>query len=226
MMPCSLSRSRSLSRMGSVVQNRPTILSLALVAFLAVGLLIPSPGSGTAQAAAYDIDATHSSVGFQIRHMFSLVSGTFNEFSGVVDFDEAAPEKSKASITIQASSIDTRNAKRDGHLQSPDFFDVANHPTITFTSTRIEKTDRADLYKMHGDLTMHGVTKPVVLDVTILGSGPDGSGGVRAGFQLAGTIDRKDYGLTWNRALDNGGALLGDDVTLDVFIAAVNKRES
>jgi len=103
---------------------------------------------------------------------------------------------------------------------------VANHPTITFTSTRIEKTDRADLYKMHGDLTMHGVTKPVVLDVTILGSGPDGSGGVRAGFQLAGTIDRKDYGLTWNRALDNGGALLGDDVTLDVFIAAVNKRES
>ena len=169
---------------------------------------------------AWKIDAQHSGVHFSVRHMVvSKVRGRFSKFEGDITFNEAQPEDSKVNVTIDASSIDTNVQQRDDHLRSPDFFDVAKYPTVTFSSTKIEKGSHG--YQVHGDLTLHGVTRSVVLDAEFLGTGKDPWGNVKAGFSAKGSLDRKDYGLNWNQLLEAGGVLVGDKVELELEVEAV-----
>lgn len=169
-------------------------------------------------AADYEIDSAHSSATFSVRHMMvSNVRGEFGKASGTVQLDEKNPAKSKVEATIDATTINTREAKRDAHLKSADFFDVAKYPTITFKSTKVEKA--ASGYKVTGDLTMHGVTKPVVLDVAALTPEiKDPYGNTKVGTTATTKLNRKDWGLTWNKALEAGGVVVGDEVqiTLDL----------
>lgn len=168
------------------------------------------------------IDKSHSEAGFQIRHLFSQVRGRFGAFEGTILMDPAKPEASSVRFTIDASSIDTDNADRDKHLRSPDFFDVANHPTITFRSETIRATGK-DRHEVTGKLTMRGVTKTITLPVSFLGIGKDPWGNERAGFTTSVTLNRKDFGINWNKALDNGGVLLGDDVAVTVDLEAIKQ---
>ena len=168
------------------------------------------------------IDRSHSEAGFQVRHLFSHVSGRFGAFEGTIVMDPAKPEASSVSFKIDASSIDTDNADRDKHLRSSDFFDVANHPAITFTSEKVRATGK-DRYAVTGTLTMRGVAKTITLPVSFLGAGKDPWGNERSGFSTAVTLNRKDFGINWNKALDNGGMLLSDDVAITVDIEAVKQ---
>jgi len=168
------------------------------------------------------IDHTHSQASFQVRHLFSSVRGRFTTFEGTIAMDAAKPEASSVTFTIDAGSIDTDNADRDRHLRSSDFFDVENHPTITFTSEQVKATGK-DSYAVTGTLTMRGVSKTITLPVAYLGAGNDPWGNSRAGFSTAITLNRKDYGINWNKALDNGGVLLGDSVAVAVELEAVKQ---
>ena len=172
----------------------------------------------------WTVDPSHSSVEFRIKHMMiSTVRGHFGEFEGTI---EAAPEyrDSKVHGTIQAASIDTNETRRDEHLRSADFFDVENHPTIEFDSTRVEHKDRGD-YRVTGDLTMHGETHPVTLDITVHGVTRDAQGHDRVGLEARGTLNRSDFGLRWQQALETGGVLVADEVRISADIAAVcNER--
>jgi polyisoprenoid-binding protein YceI len=190
------------------------VAALSLAAFLTLPAL--------AQAATWKIDPNHSSVRFQIRHLFSKVQGNFTQLSGTIDYDPAAQTASKVETKIVATSINTNQENRDQDLRSPKFFDVATYPDLSFTSTKVDST--ADGLKMSGDLTMHGVTKSVVLDVSVLGVGPHPmiKGGQVAGFTAHTKINRQDFGIKWNKTLDNGGTLLGDDVDITLDIEAVN----
>jgi polyisoprenoid-binding protein YceI len=172
----------------------------------------------------WEIDAAHSSVGFAIRHMMvSNVRGTFGKFSGTVKANEKDLSESTVEATIDVASIDTGNAKRDDHLRSPDFFDVAKYPTITFKSRKI--TPAGDKkWKVTGDLTMHGVTKEVTLDV----EGPtaevkDPQGNLRAGATVTTKLSRNDFGITWSKTLDGGGLVLGDEVNVTIDVEGVKK---
>lgn len=173
---------------------------------------------------AYEIDPVHSRVEFTIRHMFSKVTGDFGAFKGIVKYDPAAPATSSVTVEIDASSIDTNNDGRDKHLKSSDFFDVAKYPTLQFVSTKITPGAEGKL-TVEGMLTMHGVTKPVVIDAAFLGAGPDLRGTIRAGFEGSTKVDRKDYGIVWNKTLDQGGTYLGDDVTINLQIEGVVAKE-
>lgn len=175
-----------------------------------------------ASAAEYGIDGTHSNVGFSIRHLVSKVNGEFTDYDGMIDFDPAKPEQAKIKATVKTTSIDTRNKKRDDHLRSPDFFDAKKYPKMEFVSKKVSKTGD-NKYVMEGDLTLHGVTKPVKLDVEMLGQGKDFEGKERMGFSAKGTINRKDYGIVWNTKLDSGGVVLGDDVEININLEAVPK---
>jgi polyisoprenoid-binding protein YceI len=167
----------------------------------------------------WEIDSTHSSAQFAVRHlMVSTVRGGFGKVSGTVTLEESDPTKSAIEATIDTTSIDTRIAKRDDHLKSPDFFDVAKYPTITFKSKKIEAVGEGK-FKVTGDLTMRGVTKEVVLDVEGTTKGvKDPMGKVRIGGGATTKLNRKDFGLAYNRALETGGVLIGEevDVTIDV----------
>jgi polyisoprenoid-binding protein YceI len=174
-------------------------------------------------APAWEIDTTHSTVTFTVRHFFTNVTGNFNEITGAIHYDPADPAATTAEITIPVASVDTRNQKRDSHLQSPDFFDGANHPNLTFKSTKV--TTEGDKLKVAGDLTMRGVTKPVVFDVEVLGVGPDPRVGQRAGFVARATVNRLDWNIAWNNKLDNGSFVLGDDVKIEINIGAIQKSE-
>jgi polyisoprenoid-binding protein YceI len=175
-------------------------------------------------AATYDIDAAHSSVNFQIKHLaISKVNGTFNEFSGSFVLVEGQPEKWQVSATIQAASIDTGNKDRDDHLRNPDFFDVAQHPTLTFESTGVKMENDSE-GKLMGNLTMHGVTKPVELDLEFLGTVTDPWGNERAGFSASAKINRKDWGLTYNSALETGGLLIGEDVKITLEVEGIKAK--
>ena len=175
-----------------------------------------------ASAATYAIDADHSSVTFKIRHLFSKVSGQFNQFEGTLDYEPGKPETWKAQAVIQAASIDTNVEPRDKHLRSADFFDVETYPTLTFKS--MEVTDvTAEGAKLHGDLTIHGVTRPVMMDLAIHGVGKDPWGNTRAGFTATVKVDRKDFGLTWNKAVETGGVLVGDEVEITLEIEGLAK---
>jgi polyisoprenoid-binding protein YceI len=190
-------------------------LPVLLAALLVLSVSVP------ASAESWTFDAAHSAVQFKVRHlMVSSVRGDFEKVSGAIHYDEKDVTRSRAEIAIDAKSIDTRVAQRDDHLRSADFLDVAKYPTITFISKRVEKAGEGRL-KVTGDLTLHGVTKEVVLDV----EGPtppirDMQGNLRVGGQATARIHRKDFGLTWNKALETGGVVVGDevDITIDLEI--------
>jgi polyisoprenoid-binding protein YceI len=165
----------------------------------------------------YSIDAVHSDVSFKIRHLVSKTAGRFAEFSGNIDADFQNLEASSVEFVIQAGSIDTRDERRDNHLRSADFFDVENFPEITFTSHEITKSGD-DSYAVAGTLTMHGVAKEITLPVTYLGQAKDPRGNVKAGFETSTTLDRKEFGISWNRALDSGGLILGDEVQISISL--------
>ena len=170
----------------------------------------------------WKIDPAHTSVEFSVKHMMiATVKGRFADLSGTVVVDEANPTGGRADITINAASIDTREAQRDTHLKSAEFFDVEKFSTITFRSTRLDGDGQA--FKMIGDLTIHGVTRPITLDVTHEGRGKDPWGGERVGYAATGKIKRSDYGLTWNAALETGGFLVGDDVKISLDIELVKQ---
>lgn len=166
----------------------------------------------------WKFDTVHSTVGFSVRHlMISRVHGFFKSWSGRLETDEAHPENSKVTVEIDAGSIDTKEPQRDDHLRSADFLDVTNHPVIRFESTSVQKLD-AEHYKLMGNLTIRGVTKPVTLAAEYFGRQKDPWGGERAGFSAKTTIDRKEFGLSFNLPLEGGGFMVGDrvDITLDV----------
>jgi polyisoprenoid-binding protein YceI len=174
----------------------------------------------TAGAQTYAIDKAHSEVSFQVRHLLTKVRGRFTEFSGTVRVDDQHPENSSVTLTIDASSVDTNTPDRDQHLRSADFFHVESHPTLTFASTRITKKGR-DTYELTGTLTIRGVSKEITFPVTHLGIAKDPWGNTRAGFEAATTLNRKDFGLLWNAALETGGFLVGDEVQISLSIQAV-----
>ncbi len=182
--------------------------AVALAAVLAA-----SPALGGAET--FVIDKGHSEVGFQIRHMMTKVRGRFTDFEGRIEADRAKPQASSVELTIQAASIDTANATRDKDLQGADFFDVEKHPTITFKSNRMTPKGK-DAYDVTGTLTMRGVSKEITLPVTFLGFMKNMRGQDTAGFETAVTLNRKDFGIVWNRALDAGGVLLGDEVYVSI----------
>jgi polyisoprenoid-binding protein YceI len=166
-----------------------------------------------------DIDRSHSEIAFQVRHLLSKVRGRFTDFSGTVQFDEADPRRSRVDVTIQAASIDTAEPNRDTHLRSADFFDVETYPTLHFVSRAV--TPRGDnTYDITGDLTIHGVTREVVLPASFLGSAQDPWGNTKYVFEADVTLNRRDFGLTWNAALETGGFLVGDEVKVSLSIQA------
>jgi polyisoprenoid-binding protein YceI len=168
----------------------------------------------------YKIDKAHSEVVFQIRHLVTKMRGRFDDFEGMIQLNENSPELSSVEFTIKAASIDTNEKDRDTHLRSADFFDVEKFPALTFKSKQIIKKSN-ESYDVIGDLTIHGVTKEIVLPVTHLGKAKDPWGMERAGFEAEATINRKDYGLIWNAPLELGGFLVGDDVKASLSIQAV-----
>jgi polyisoprenoid-binding protein YceI len=195
--------------------RRQFILAAAVLCLVAPGLL---------HAAPWEFDPAHTGVQFKVRHlMVSSVRGDFEKVSGKIVYDEADVTKSTADITIDAASINTRVAKRDEHLRSPDFLDAAKFPAISFTSKRVEKTGTGTL-KMTGDLTIRGVTKEVVL--TVEGPTPtikDLQGNARVGGQATAKISRKDFGLVWNAALETGGVVVGDEVEITIDMEIYRK---
>jgi len=174
-----------------------------------------------AEVETYKIDPVHSSVGFRIRHFFSKVPGTFNDFEGKIAIDSANISKSIAEATIKTASIDTANEKRDEHLKGADFFDAEKHPTITFKSSAWKQVEKG-AYDVTGDLTMHGVTKPVTLRVKALGSGP-AMGGVRGGWEATTTLDRTAFGITYNSVVE-GTSVLGNEVEITLNIEGVKQK--
>ncbi|MFP5376268.1 MAG: YceI family protein [Acidimicrobiia bacterium] len=174
----------------------------------------------------YAIDPTHSRIGFVARHaMVTKVRGSFNEFEGSGYLDAENPANSHLALTIRAASIDTRNADRDGHLRSSDFFDMENHPEITFASTAVEQLD-ADNFRVTGDLTIKGVTRPVTVDFQYTGTAVDPFGNARVGFEGRTTVNRKDWGVNWNAALEAGGVLVSEKVTLEFEVSAIRDDAS
>ncbi|GAA1971014.1 YceI family protein [Kitasatospora viridis] len=169
----------------------------------------------------YAIDTTHSRIGFSVRHaMVTNVRGEFAEYQGKLHLDGANPAASTAELSIKVASIDTGNEQRDGHLRTGDFFEVETHPEITFRSTSAEQLD-GETYRMAGDLTIKGTTRPVVLDLDFTGSATDPYGIQRLGFEGRTTVDRTAFGLTYNAALETGGVLIGEKVKLTFDISAV-----
>ena len=177
-------------------------------------LIVPSAFA----ADTYVFDTAHSSIGFQIRHLFSNVPGKFDDFSGTIQFDEANPDQSSVEVNIKTASIDTGVKMRDDDLRSPNFFDATKFPETTFKSKSVKKTGD-NTFDVTGDLTMHGVTKEVVLDV----DGPsapikDPWGNQRAAASATTKINRQDFGVKWNKTIDNGGVMLGDEVSITIDV--------
>ena len=174
----------------------------------------------THAAQAYAIDKAHSEVTFQVRHLLTKVRGRFSDFAGTVRFDQEEPGNSSVSVTVDAASIDTNNSDRDRHLRSDDFFAADTYPIIKFDSSRIVRTS-ADTYDVSGTLTIRGVAREITLPVTYLGTARDPWGNARAGFETELTINRQDFGLSWNAALETGGFLVGDEVRIGLSIQAI-----
>lgn len=172
-----------------------------------------------ADTATYRIDVGHSELTFRIRHMMSRVNGTFREWSGEITADPADWSTGSVSVTIQSATIDTRHERRDQDLRSDNFFDATNHPTITFRSTKVEV--QGNQIVVTGDLTMRGITRPLVLTGEFLGRQGAGTARERIGFSASGKLDRTAYGIVWNRAVEGGGVLLGDDVEVNIAVEAV-----
>jgi polyisoprenoid-binding protein YceI len=171
----------------------------------------------------YQIDPSHSEVTFQVRHLLSKVRGRFSAFAGTIQFDEAQPTTSKVDFSIDASSVDTNQADRDKHLRSDDFFAAERFPQLTFTSTSVTPRG-ADAADIAGQLTIRDVTRNVVLPVDFLGKAKDPWGNDRVAFETEITLNRKEYGLLWNAALETGGFLVGDDVKVAIAVQAVPQK--
>ncbi len=182
---------------------------------------VPATLTGT-----YTIDPAHSRIGFVARHaMVTKVRGSFDEFDGSGYFDAANPASSKLELTIKAASIDTRNADRDAHLRSNDFFDMGTYPEITFSSTSVEQTGDVH-FRVTGDLTIKGVTRPVAVDFEYTGNAVDPYGNQRVGFEGTAVVNRKDWGVNWNAALEAGGVLVSENVTLEFEVSAIRSAEA
>ncbi len=179
---------------------------------------LPATLTGT-----YTIDPAHSRIGFVARHaMVTKVRGSFNEFEGTGWFDADDPADSRVQLTIKAASIDTRNADRDAHLRTNDFFDMETYPEIRFVSTAVERVDETT-YRVSGDLTIKGVTRPVTIDFEYTGSAVDPFGNQRVGLEGTTTVNRRDWGISWNAALDAGGVLVGEKVVLEFEVSAIRQ---
>jgi polyisoprenoid-binding protein YceI len=187
------------------------VSSVVRVGVFVLGLLLATGAS----AEQWKVDKSHTSVTFNVAHLFTSVQGRFDSFDGTIDFDPNDPGAAVVRGKIEATSINTNNAKRDKHLRSGDFFDVEKFPEITFESTGGVKL-AGKQGELSGKLTIHGVTKPVVLTVKFLGRGKDPWGNERAGFNATLTINRKDYGLNWNEVLETGGVLVGEEVEIRI----------
>lgn len=173
----------------------------------------------------YTLDPSHSRVGFVARHaMVTKVRGAFNELTAAGHFDASDPSKSSVEVTIKVASIDTRNADRDAHLRTNDFFDMETYPEIRFTSTSVEALG-SDNYRVTGDLTIKGTTKPVSIDFEYTGSATDPFGNHRIGFEGSTTVNRKDWGLNWNAPLEAGGVLVSEKVTLEFELSAIRSGD-
>jgi polyisoprenoid-binding protein YceI len=169
----------------------------------------------------YTLDPSHTRIGFVARHaMVTKVRGSFNEFEGTANVDGADPSRSSVSVTIKTASIDTRNEQRDAHLRSNDFLDLEKYPEITFVSTGVRRLDEST-FQLTGDLTIKDVTRPVTIDFDYEGAAKDPFGNLRIGFEGSVTINRKDYGVTWNAALETGGVLVSDKITLEFEVSAI-----
>jgi polyisoprenoid-binding protein YceI len=174
----------------------------------------------------WQIDPAHTSVEFAVKHMmFTTVRGRFKDVKGTITADESDPDGSRVEVELGAASIDTGSADRDTHLRSADFLDVETHPTITFRSKRVDGAAKkeGDRFKLTGDLTIRGTTMEVTLDCTYEGTGKDPWGGTRAGARATGTIDRREWGLKWNQALETGGILVANEVRIEVEVQAVKQ---
>jgi len=196
-------------------KTRPLSLLVACVAALGI--------ASAAHADTWNIDPAHTMVEFSVRHMMiSNVKGVFRKTTGTITANGTDPNSVQIDATIDASSIDTRVEKRDNHLKSDAFLDVARYPTITFKSTKVE-ADGPDKWKVTGDLTLHGVTKPVVLEVSNTAPIKDPYGKTRAGASATTTINRKDFGVSFNQPMEAGGVLIGDDVAITIEVEAVKQ---
>jgi polyisoprenoid-binding protein YceI len=170
----------------------------------------------------WDIDVSHSAIHFHVRHMvISKVHGRFAKWSGAIQLDEQDLTRSSVDVRIDTASIDTQVADRDAHLKSPDFLDIAKYPQMTFRSKRIEKAGGG--YRVVGDLDLHGVVREVTLEAEFAGTGKDPWGNERAGFSAKTSLDRREYGLVWNAALETGGVLVGEKVEISIELEAVKK---
>jgi len=177
-------------------------------------------------AESFIVDKAHSEADFQVRHLVSRVSGKFDDFAGTISIpDRANPTIASVEFTIKTPSIDTGNENRDKDLRGANFFEVDKFPEISFKSTSIKPSSKKDVYDVTGTFTMHGVTKTIILPVEFLGFIKDPWGGERAGFSTHITLNRKDYGINWNKMLDNGGTLLSDDVDITVNIEAAKSKK-
>ena len=193
--------------------------ALRPLAVLLAALTLASPA--VAAPVTWKVDPAHTEVGFDVRHFFTKVHGVFHDTQGTIVFDEQDPTAIKVDASARVASVDTGNRNRDSDLQTPDFFNAATDSILSFRSTKVEKTGKSK-YKVTGDLTMRGVTKQVVFDAEFLGSSTvsvEGkSWGAKAGFSATTVVNRQDYGIKWNKALDNGGMMVGDDVTITLNI--------
>ena len=200
----------------------PSLLCLALLALAVVPMAALAQDEAAADPNLYPIDTSHASIGFKVRHFtVSNVSGKFGKFAGAVRYNADEPADSGVEVTIEAASIDTDNEQRDGHLKSADFLDAEKFPTITFKSTRVEKTD--DGFQVTGGLTMRGVTKEVSFPVSMIGPIQDPLGMQRMGIEGSLTIDRRDWGLEWNKTMETGGLFVGHDVKIEISAEAARK---
>jgi len=174
----------------------------------------------------WQIDSSHSHIYFTARHMMiSKVRGSFENFSGTINFDEENPTNTTVNVEVDLTSVSTRDEKRDGHLKSPDFFDVENYPTMEFVSTRVEQIDEHN-GRLYGQLTIKDITKEVVLDVDYAGIAKSPWGTVSAGFSASGSLNRKEWGLNWNQALETGGVLVGDKINIEIELELVKVAQA
>ncbi len=219
----------------NLIKKLPTHLAafIALTFFVSATTVSPSIAATTTTAAAttanaagpknYDVDVDHSHVGFKIRHLISKTAGEFREFEGSFTFNEKKPTESSVNFSIKVDSLNTRNKKRDDHLKSEEFFDAGKFEKITFLSKKITAAGKNKI-KILGDMTMHGVTKPVTFDAEYTGTATDPWGNLRSGFTAHTTLNRKDFGIVWNKTVDKGGLMLGDDVEVELEIEGIEKK--
>src|SRR5690625_2579210 len=186
---------------------------------------IHSMPRNTAPAANWDIDPSHTRIGFSARHaIVTTVRGAFNDVRGHVPIGTEAPTAADIEVRVQLASVDTRNQQRDDHLRSSDFFDVENHPEMVFSATGIDEVEE-DNYVVVGELTVRGITRPLTIPLALLGLERDQTGALRAGFEGTRRIDRKDWGISWNTPLDSGGVLVSDKITLEFELSLVKHEE-